>query len=131
MRLSLREKRNSVRVIDKFLDEYVGDTFNVKEVKHGVHHHYHIISDSGIVIISFMVRALWADNPHVTLFRGEELCSTVGRFFDLDKEESMQTVRDWFGQKHGLQKLRDILKFIPRKNEKNKLHIKEVASSPI
>lgn len=100
----------------KFLDMYVGDTFSVKEVR-SVDNHYHIISNNGIFVISFMVRGLGLDNPGVTIFRSDRLCDTVKGFFVLTDDESMKIVRDWFGNKLGLKRTHDLLDLIPNEKE--------------
>ena len=100
----------------KFLDEYVGDTFVSEESKR-MYRLFTIISNKGVVVISFMVRNLNSENPGVKIFRNDRLCQTVGGFFGLDKEESMRAVRDWFGDKLGLKKVHDLLDFVPNKKE--------------
>lgn len=95
---------------------YVGDTFVVKEVR-SVHRHFHIISNNGIWVISFMVRGLGLDNPGVVIFRSDRLCDTLKDFFGLTDDESARIVKDWFGDKLGLKRVHDLLDFIPEEKE--------------
>ena len=104
------------KLIYKFLDEYIGDTF-VSEETESMYRFFTIISNKGVVVISFMVRNLNSDNPQIKIFRNDRLCQTVGAFFELDSEESMKVVRDWFGNKLNFKKVHDLLDFVPNEKE--------------
>ena len=75
------------KIIYKFLDEYVGDTF-VSEETESMYRYFTIISNKGVVVISFMVRNVNSENPGVKIFRNDRLCQTVGGFFGLEDRKS-------------------------------------------
>ena len=53
----------------------------------------------------------------IKLFRDESLCSKVQGYCGIDKvDDCVNYIKDWFGDKHGLKKVRDVLKFVPNEN---------------
>ena len=108
------------KLINKFLDEYVGNgvravkepvilnpyTFRVEE--HIMR--YNLISDKNILILFFQV---WDDGDKIKIYRGNKLCDTLSDYFGVDKNEAMKYVREWFGKRYNMSKVSDLLKFIP------------------
>ena len=103
------------KLMNKFLDEYIGDGVVVKNsdnrltliTKKKV---YELYSDKGILIFIFVV---FPDGEQITIYRGATLCSTIGGYFGISSDDSMRYVREWFGDKYNINKVNDILKFIP------------------
>jgi len=108
------------KVIFKFLDSYVGDgvicekskqlRFNPLNFNSEVATLYYIYSNNRTLILSFNV---WNDGECIKIYRGNELCNMVSSFFSMDGNESMSYIREWFGDKHDMKKVRDLMKFIP------------------
>lgn len=110
------------KVINKFLDGYVGDGINVKKgpatpmydipnskwvLNKNI---YFIYSDKGILILSFQYNP---NKDSYLIFRGLKLCNMLCRFFSVCDDDAMRYVRGWFADKYGLSKLSDLKKFIP------------------
>jgi len=93
----------------KFLDEYVGSKFAIHKTDSGSlkYKRYDVISENNILIIFFYYRG-----DYLKIFRSEPLCETVGRFFGLNSVEAMLLIKDWFGKKHNIKKLSDLLGYI-------------------
>jgi hypothetical protein len=108
------------KVISKFLDSYVGDVvicekskqlrFNPLNFNSEVATLYYIYSNNRTLILSFNV---WGDGESIKIYRGNELCNMVSSFFSMDGNESMIYIREWFGNKHDIKKVSDLMKFIP------------------
>jgi len=96
------------KVIYKFLDGYVGDGIKIKY--NPLHKVYSVYSDKGVLILLFKFNSY---KDSITIFRGLELCNMVCRFFSVGDDEAMRYVRNWFGDKHNLNKVSDLTKFIP------------------
>lgn len=94
--------------IYKFLDEYVGDGIHLTHNED--RSFFNIFSENKTKIITFMVHI---DKEHVKLFRSEPLTKTISGFFCISRDEAASFTKDWFGDKHNLKKVSDILKFIP------------------
>ena len=108
------------KVIYKFLDGYVGDGINVKNTSTPVYDLYKqtwkinkdtygLYSNKGILILSFKV----CKNDSISIFRGLELCNMICRFFSVCDDDAMRYVREWFADKHNINKISDLTKFIP------------------
>jgi len=98
----------------KFLDKHVGETFTIVSVGDRKHS-YKIFSNRGQLVLHFIVSQLEStlDECRIILFRGDELCKTVSMVFDLTIDEAMRFVRDWFGDKLNLNRVSDLMSFIP------------------
>jgi hypothetical protein len=94
------------RIYD-FLDKTVGRKVRCIRTSEK---HYIIKSENGTVILEF---THLADTDRVALFRSPDICGMVSGFFSIDKDESTKYIKYWFGDVHGLKKVKDILKFIP------------------
>ena len=107
------------KVIYKFLDGYVGDGIKVKKGAVRVHDPktfltiygglYSIYSNKGVLILSFKI----CENDSIVTFRGLQLCNMICRFFSVGDDEAMRYVRNWFNDKHNINKISDLTKFIP------------------
>lgn len=94
--------------IYKFLDCYVGP---------GIHYthnedrsFFNIFSENKTRIITFRVHK---SGEHVKLFRSEELTKTLASFFCISEDNAAMFTKDWFGERHNLKKVSDVMKFIP------------------
>ena len=92
-----------------FLDKTVGH--KVKCVRTS-EKHYVIKSENGTVILQF---THFVDTDRVALFRSRGLCDMVSGFFGINDYDSTKYIKYWFGDVHGLKKVGDVVKFIPRK----------------
>ena len=108
------------KVIYKFLDGYVGDGVNVKNISTPVYDlygqtwkikkdTYNLYSNKGILILTFKV----CKNDSISIFRGLELCNMICRYFSLGDDDAMKYVKNWFAYKHDMNVVSDLLKFIP------------------
>jgi hypothetical protein len=99
----------------KFLDKHVGETFTIVNVGDKKRHSYKIFSNRGVLVLHFIISQLEStlDECRIILFRGDELCKTVSMVFDLTIDEAMRFVRDWFGDKLNLNRVSDLISFIP------------------
>jgi uncharacterized Fe-S cluster-containing radical SAM superfamily enzyme len=95
------------KVIYKFLDNYIGDGIKVKY--NPIRKAYNVYSDKGILVLSFGFNF----QNSIIIFRGLELCNMVCRFFSVGDDEAMRYVRNWFADKHNINKVSDLTKFIP------------------
>ena len=95
------------KVINKFLDGYVGDGIRVKY--NPLHKIYNVYSDKGVLILSFKYNSY---KDSIIIFRGLELCNMICRFFSVCDDDAMRYVRSWFGDKHNINKVSDLTKFI-------------------
>jgi hypothetical protein len=101
-----------MEMVNKFLDDYVGDTFTFKKFgKSEIYEKYHVVSNKKVLVMFFHVSR--KDTNKMMLFRGTQLCDTVSSFFNLTSAESMSIIRDWFGDKMKLKKVSDLLNHIP------------------
>lgn len=94
------------RIYD-FLDKTVGRKVKCIPMNEK---HYIIKSENGTVILQF---THFVDTDRIALYRSRGLCDMVSGFFSIDEQESTKYIKYWFGDVHGLNKVKDILKFIP------------------
>jgi hypothetical protein len=98
--------------IYNFLDKTVGH--EVKCVCMDMRRqHYVIRSQNKITIVTFIV---FDNGGRITMFCDSYLSNMVSNFFGIENKESTNYIRDWFGDIHNLNKVKDILKFIPEKS---------------
>ena len=74
---------------------------------------YIISSPNKIRVLTFIV---FDDGEKISMFCGQELSDMVISVFGIEYKESVDYIRDWFGDTHNLNKVSDILKFIPEKS---------------
>ena len=105
------------KLVYKFLDGYLGDEVVCKP--NGTEGWYVIRSKKNNQrILKFLVLKMYG-TQQINLFREVSLCYKVQGYCGIDKvEDCANYIRDWFGDKHGLKKVSDILKFIPNYEEK-------------
>jgi hypothetical protein len=96
------------KIINKFLDEYLGDKVVVKRITWNNRINYSLCSKNGITIVSF-----WVNKPNeFVVCRNVKLCNFISSWFDITEEDAMRKIRDWFGDKHNIKKFSDLNKFI-------------------
>ena len=102
--------------IYKFLDFYVGKGARVSPMYSEFRtfaDRYEVTSDNGTLILWFTVRG-----DHVKVFRNDNLSNKISSYFSLPDEGegcSWMYIRDWFGQRHNIQRISDLLKLIVKK----------------
>lgn len=109
------------KVINKFLDGYVGDGVKCEIHPNGIPEvpslHWGagktvfcLYSNKGVLILSFKYNSY---KDSIIIFRGLKLCNMVCRFFSITDDEAMRYVRTWFADKYGMEKVSDLTRFIP------------------
>ena len=104
-------------LVYKFLDNYLGD--EVVCNTNGTKEWYVIRSKkNGQRILKFFVRDK-RGVQEIRLFREVSLCYKVYGYCGIENvDDCTNYIKDWFGDKHGLKKVSDVLKFIPNYGEK-------------
>ena len=98
-------------VIRKFLDDYLGDeVFYEKELLKNEKERYYIYSKKNQALIIFFDCSNGGEC--IRVFRGNVLTITVSRFFDMDPYDVTKVIRDWFGDKHNLKMVSDLMKIV-------------------
>ena len=102
-------------LVYKFLDNYLGDEVVCKP--NGMKEWYVIRSKKNNQrIFKFFV---FNKNgvQKISLVREVSLCCKVSGYCGIDNvEDCTNYIKNWFGDKHGLIKVSDVLKFIPKEN---------------
>lgn len=102
-----------IHTINKFLDSYVGKGVNCKHIRRKYNTYsaesYELVSDNGTVIFWFNVKG-----SYIRIWRSDNLCDTISKFFGVDENESANYVKHWFGNKYGIETVQDVLRFIPQ-----------------
>jgi hypothetical protein len=96
------------RVINKFLDNYLGDEVVVKKTKWNYRVCYNLCAKNGTTIVSFWL----SKNQDFVLSRNIELCKFISSWFGIPEDDAMRKIRDWFGDKHNINKMSDLNRFI-------------------
>lgn len=104
------------RVMKKFLDYYLGDEVVVKRIRWRKRLCYNLCSKNGTVILSF-----WDEKGLFVLCRNVALCKFIGSWFGISEDDAMRNIRDWFGDKHNINKVTDLNKFISEFGNGNSL----------
>ena len=95
--------------IYKFLDEYVGDGAKCKLAIPALGRtwtdHWEVFSDNGTMILWFIVK-----RDMIKVYRSESLCKKIEGYFGVENTESWKYIRDWFGDRHKIKVLSDLLK---------------------
>ena len=100
------------KMVYKFLDEYLGD--EVTCIKTGSTNRcdsYDIFSKKNKSLILFF-KVYHKEEGDIVIFRGGKLTNTVSSYFDLEPKSGMSLIRDWFGDKHDINKVKDLMKFV-------------------
>ena len=102
-------------LVYKFLDDYLGDEVVCKP--NGMKEWYVICSKKNgqriLKLFVFDKRGI----QQIRLFRDVSLCYKIQGYCGIDDvEDCTKYIRDWFGDKHGLNKVSDVLKFFPKEN---------------
>ena len=99
------------KMVYKFLDEYLGDEVSCKKTRVTDRYDtYNILSKKNKSII--MIFRVHRKEGDIVIFRSDRLNYTVSSFFDLEPKIGMSIIRDWFGNKHDINKVKDLIKFI-------------------
>jgi hypothetical protein len=91
--------------IFKFLDGYLGtEFFGITEGKETYIHSKKT---------NQMVMCFWWNekNDNVTMFRSSKLTEFISPLFGLTNDETNKYVKEWFGDRANIKKVRDLLKF--------------------
>jgi hypothetical protein len=98
-------------IVYKFLDDYLGDeVFYEKELLRNEKERYYIYSKKNQALIIFFDCSNGGEC--IRIFRGNVLTNTISRFFDMCPYKVTEVIKNWFGDKHNLNKVSDLLSFI-------------------
>lgn len=98
-------------MVYKFLDEYLGDEVICKKIGSTIRYNiYDILSKKNKSVILFF--KVYHKEGDIAIFRGNRLNGTISSFFDLNPKDAMSLIRDWFGDKHDINKVKDLMKFV-------------------
>jgi hypothetical protein len=107
-------------LVYKFLDDYLGDDvfYKIKPINYFIKepysvnrcNRYYIYSKKNKSIILFFNH--FHNSGNIKIFRDNVLTGTVSRFFDIGTESAQEIIKNWFGDKHNLEKVSDLLSFI-------------------
>jgi hypothetical protein len=98
-------------MINKFLDEYLGDeVVCIKGRSTKKYNHYSLYSKKNKTLILFFSHN--SNEGNIAMFRGDRLTNTVSNFFSMNDDDVSPIIRDWFGDKHNLNKVGDLIKFV-------------------
>lgn len=99
------------KTIYKFLDEYLGD--EVVCIKDGPTRHYNYYGifskNNKTLILIFQVRR---NDSSIVMFRSSFLTELVSSFFSIEENDSTTIIEGWFGKKHDIKKVGDLMKFV-------------------
>ena len=99
------------KMIYKFLDKYLGDEVTcIKTRTTDVCDTYDIFSKKNKTLILFF--RVYHKKEGIFIFRGGKLTNTVSSYFNSEPKEVMPIIRDWFGDKHNIKKVGDLMKFV-------------------
>ena len=99
------------KLIYKFLDEYLGDEVVCVKTKYSKNcDTYTLLSKNNkTVILLFQVRR---KDGRIIMFRGLRLTELVAKFFSMENDEVTPIIKNWFGDKHNIVKISDLMKFV-------------------
>jgi hypothetical protein len=99
------------KMVYKFLDDYLGDEVTcIKTGSTNRCNSYDIFSKKNKSLILFF--KVYHKEGDIAIFRGGKLTNTVSSYFDLEPKSGMSLIRDWFGDKHDINKVKDLMKFV-------------------
>lgn len=92
-----------------FLNEFLGHDVKCIHLKRTHIKQAYLIKSvkGGFGIFEFSVHG-----EKIGLFRCKKICEILSAFFGFDENESFYYIRNWFADNHGIQKVKDILKFV-------------------
>jgi hypothetical protein len=96
------------KLIYRFLDDSIGGGIKIKKSVAG--RGQLVYSDSNKRIFGFRLNE---DGSGVYLYRYPSLCRTISALFSVDENSAAKIVGHWFADKNGINKISDILKYIP------------------
>jgi hypothetical protein len=96
------------KLIYRFLDDSIGGGIKIKKNIAG--RAQLVYSDKNKHIFAFRVTK---DGLGVTLYRNPHLCRTIGALFSVDEDSVAKIVSHWFADKNDVNKISDLLKYIP------------------
>jgi hypothetical protein len=71
---------------------------------------YDIFSKKNKSLILFF--RVYHKEGDIAIFRGGKLTNTVSSYFNVEPKEVMPIIRNWFADKHNLNKVKDLMKFV-------------------
>jgi hypothetical protein len=97
--------------IYKFLDNYLGnEVICVRQRPTRGYNYYHLYSKNNkTLILHFQVSC---KDGNIVLFRSSYLTELVCDFFSMTPNDASGIIRDWFGDKHDINKVKDLIKFV-------------------
>ena len=99
------------RIYD-FLDRVVGREVNCTMINNG--RSYVIVSTKGYQILEFVIiNKMPLEKGRIAIFRSKTLTDMVSSFFGIHEQDAANIIKYWFGDVHKLEKVGDIVKFIP------------------
>ena len=100
------------KITYKFLDEYLGDeVYSTKLlVKDSKYDTYRLCSKKNNTLILFF--KVHRKEGSIIIFRGQRLTDLVSSFFSMEEKDSTTIIKDWFGNKHNVNKVGDLMKFV-------------------
>jgi len=106
-------------LVYKFLDNYLGDEVICKPKLYSTSSNdWYIIrsTKNKQKIFDFFVSQKNRKKAF-GFFSDQELCIKVKSYCGIENvDDCANYIKDWFGDKHGLKKVNDVLKFIPKEN---------------
>lgn len=93
-------------MVNKFLDEYLGNEFKCSTDKYNYHYIYS--KKNNMTIFFFRV----FPEDRMTIFRGEALNQLICSFFLIEPDDAMKYVRSWFGDRQNIIKTKDLLTYV-------------------
>jgi hypothetical protein len=95
------------KMIYKFLDDEVTC---IKTGSTNRYNSYDIFSKKNKSLILYF--NVYHKEGDIIIFRGGKLTNTVSSFFNVEPKEVMPIIRNWFGDKHNIKKMGDLMKFV-------------------
>lgn len=99
------------KIVYNFLDEYLGKEVSYR-FDNKFKYHYLYSKKNETLILFFRVRP----NNKINIYKGDYLSNLVSGLFSLTDKDATRLIRDWFGDTFNLEKVSDLLKFIPNKS---------------
>ncbi len=99
------------KIIYKFLDNYLGDeVVCIKGKPREKYNTYDIISKKNKSLILYF--NIFNSSGGILIFRGSKLTNMVSTFFLMNPDDVSRIIRDWFGDKHNIKKMGDLMRFV-------------------
>lgn len=97
--------------IYKFLDKYLGNEVVCVKDRSTRHYNYYgfFSKKNKTRILLFQVRR---NDGNIIIFRSSFLTEMVSDFFSIEENDSTTIIKDWFGKKHNINKVKDLMKFV-------------------